>query len=79
MLGYVIPFVKTVTATAGTGVLGNEYGMPSHRGLLSVVGNGCRSEASGYEIFGVFSDGIQPFIADILPILFFQVKARSKG
>lgn len=79
MLGYVIPLVKTVTAAAGAGVLGDKHGMTSHGGLLSVVGNGCRSEASGYEIFGVFSDGIQPFVADILPILFFQVKARSKG
>ena len=55
--GDVMPFVETSSATAAGGVLGKEYGMTSHRCLLSIVRNNGWSQSFGNEVFCVSADG----------------------
>ena len=66
---YMMPFEETTTATAACSMLGNEYGMTSHRCLLAVIGNHGRSQAFGNEILSMLTDGSQPLFCNIFLIL----------
>ena len=68
---YMMPFEETTTAAASS-MLGNEYRMSSHRRLLAVIGNHGRSQAFGYEILRMFTDGSQPLFCNIFLILLWK-------
>ena len=66
---YMMPFKETTTAAAACSMLGNEYGMTSHRRLLAVIGNHCRCKSFGNEILRMLTDGSQPLFCNIFLIL----------
>ena len=76
--GDVIPFIEAVAATAGAGVLGDEDGVPAHRGLLAVVWNrgGCKPRRN--EVRGVTPKFLFAEFFGVGAILFVQVEARTE-
>lgn len=72
------PLREAVAATAGTGVLRFENGMPAHRSLLAVVWRFGGREACAYEILAVTTDRVDAFLGDVLPIRYRQVKPGTE-
>ena len=66
-------------AAAGGGVLGDEDGMASHGGLLSVVARRGGGEAGENEVFGVAADGVGAFFADVGAVGGRQAEAAPEG
>ena len=60
-------------------MLGNEYRMPPHRGLLAVVPGKCRSKPFGNKILRMVPDHLQPLLFNICPVLMGQVKPGTEG
>lgn len=62
------PLREAVTTTAGTGVLGDEHGMPAHRRLLAIIGRVRGCEACSDEVLAVAADRLQPLVGNVLTI-----------
>ena len=76
---YMMPFKETTTAAAACSMLGNEYGMTSHRRLLAVIGNHCRCKAFGNEILRMLTDGSQTLFCNILLILLREMETAAES
>ena len=59
-------------------MLGNEYRVSSHRRLFAVVFRMLGSDSLFHKLNSVLPDGIDPFIPDILPVLFGQLESGSE-
>jgi hypothetical protein len=77
--GDVMPFLQATSTTTACGMLSQKDGMPTHRGLLPIIGNMLRSQTLGDEITGMKPDGLQSFLRDILLISLFQMKPTAEG
>ena len=75
---YMMPFEETTTAAAACSMLGNEYGMTSHRRLFTVIGNHCRCKAFGNEILRMLTDGSQPLFCNIFLILLREMETAAE-
>lgn len=73
-LGNTVPFFKAAPTAAGTGVLGDEYGVPTHGSLLAVIGYRSRSKALGDKIFSMAVDNVHALFPHIFPVLLGQMK-----
>ena len=76
---YMMPFEETTTAAAACSMLGNENRMTSHRRLLAVIGNHCRSKAFGNEILRMRTDGSQTLFCNIFLILLREMETAAES
>ncbi len=71
---HVIPLFKATPTTAGTSVLGNEYGVASHRSLSAVVWYFGRGKTLFYKVGCVASYGFSALF--VIVCLFFMVSRK---
>ena len=72
------PLLHAATTTAGTGVLGKEYGVVSHRRLPAVVWRCRERETSADEILAMAADRLHALLGDVLPVVGREMKARAE-
>ena len=72
------PLLHAATTTAGTGVLGKEYGVASHRRLQAVVLRCRERETSADEILAMAADRLHALLGDVLPVVGREMKARAE-
>lgn len=65
---------KAAPTAAGTSVLGNEYGVPTHWRLLAVIGYHSRSKALGDKLLSMAADNVHALFPHIFPVLWGQMK-----
>ncbi len=75
---YMVPFFKATATAATCGVLSKKNGMPSHRGLSSIIRDVSRSQPFGYKILRMPTDSLKTFRHDIVTIFFAQMKPAAK-
>jgi len=72
------PLLHAATATAGTRVLGEEYGVASHRRLPAVVWRCRRSKTSPDEVLAMAANRLHALLGDVLPVGGGEMKARAE-
>ena len=59
-------------------MLGEEYGVASHRRLSAVVWRCRRSETSADEVLAMAADRLHALLGDVLPVVCGEMKARAE-